>query len=289
LSVHQNPDIIKRKEQAEKELKTNTLKLDSNNNNIDADKSIRDKLVQMPKLIHEKDQKQLEGEYMSGEQLSAMNILLETFSHLNNSKDNLTLIDNSIPSFDLKTYPPFCDVAKCKERLKESYETARSVNMHYFALKTNGHFSNFDLLRRLGGNFPETLEWYCKGVLGSINKADVVFPYDPTIMHSFSNEISRSEILTPGSTHIAVGFTDLSLFNSVRFEEGSNEKKALQWIGYEASAYCCAKTAIIATMISLNMPSNHILQVWYSASWSNESLKSFRQAIEFLLNSKYNF
>jgi hypothetical protein len=243
----------------------------------------------MPKLIHEKDHHQQQGEYMSGEQLSAMNTLLEAFSHLNNSKENLNLIDNSIPSFDLKTYPPFCDVVKCKERLKESYETARSVNLHYFALKSKGAFSDFDLLRRLGGNFPETLEWYRKGVMGSINEADVVFPYDPTILHSFSNEISRSEILTAGTTHIAVGFTDLSLLNSARFQEGLSEKKTLQWIGYEASAYCCAKTAIIATMISLNMPSNHILQVWYSASWSNESLKSFRHAIEFLLNSKYNF
>ena len=108
-------------------------------------------------------------------------------------------------------------------------------------------------------------------------------PYDPRILHSYTNEPPENKILPLDGVHVSIGFTDLSMFFKV---EECSQSKPLKWVGYEASAYCVAKTAVVVAMIESGAAKEEILQVWYSAAWSWDTLKSFRAAINYLKISK---
>ena len=89
------------------------------------------------------------------------------------------------------------------------------------------------------------------------------------------------------ASHVSVGFTDLSMFFNVQYREEWSREKPLRWVGYEASAYCVAKTAVVVAMVESGASTEQIMQVWYSAAWSWDTLKAFRAAIKYLQNSKF--
>lgn len=146
-----------------------------------------------------------------------------------------------------------------------------------------------DYLKRLGTNDPVTLKWYCDcRVPGSINQQRPWHAYADFIRHSFSNQSYRKEALHGGTTHVAVGFVDLGiLFASELHEPPENCSGPLRFIGVECSAYSVAKTHVIWEMLKQTPTSgqerqNHlrsIMQVWFSATWSEGTEKAVRSAL----------
>lgn len=75
------------------------------------------------------------------------------------------------------------------------------------------------------------------------------------------------EVLTPGTTHVAVGFVDLGtlLFCILKGSAGDDEAEArppapLRWVGVEMSPYCVAKTLVVEQLIRSGAPTRDILQ-----------------------------
>ena len=291
MSEYQDPEVLKKKQQAERETKfskQNKENVDTNQNQ--ADISIRKRLAAVPNLYGESElEKRNKSEWMSSDQITLLNQMIEMVSNVDPTKELSNIIDKRIPTFDMDSFPAECDITMCKQRLQEHYENTRSCKFGFFSYKQSGKTKHEDLLKRLGNNLKETLAWYTSSKPGDVNKNAFAIPYDPRVLHSFSNQANRSEILTPGTCHVAVGFTDLSIFNRAKYNKKLSKNKPLRWIGYEASAFCVAKTAIIATMMSMNAPTDDILQVWYSATWKKDTLTSFRAAIQYLLNSNTFF
>lgn len=226
--------------------------------------------------------------------ISSINKMLDLLSQLRPSNEP-EFIDNRVQPYELDTFPSECDIKKCKEHMRDMYENTRAIKYHFIQLKTSNDYREqypMETIRRLGSNLPQTLMWYelaKRNQARDINTSIKSIAYDPRMLHSYSNQLVKAEILTPGSTHVAVGFTDLSMFFTARFLEELSEERPLKWVGYEAAAYSVAKFAVVVAMMEMNAEVDQILQVWYSASWSEETLKAFKKAVEFLINSKLGF
>jgi hypothetical protein len=112
---------------------------------------------------------------------------------------------------------------------------------------------------------------------------------------SFVNAPSRTEILEPGTTHVAIGFVDLgglaaacemltarepeladvadfaaaysgssSSSRQGNWMEGLRRQlgvEPLRWVGYEMSAYCVSKTLVVLQMVEQGAAVDEILQV----------------------------
>ncbi len=224
------------------------------------------------------------SEQVTLEEISSINQMIELMSHLSPSS-KLDLIDKRVESYKIDSYPTGCNIQKCKHKLEMDYQNTRMCKMWMKTIKLT-ELDFMSIIRRLGNNLSSTIDWYnnCTEP-GDINKNYVSQKYNPRILHSFSNEIYKFIHFEPGTCHVAVGFTDLGIFHEFKIKEKLSLTKPLYWIGYEASAFSVAKTSIIATMMILAQPTDHILQVWYSSSWSFETLGSFRNAIQYLLDS----
>jgi hypothetical protein len=135
--------------------------------------------------------------------------------------------------------------------------------------------------KRLGTSSSEAeakrkLEWWC-----SSQKGDVRFGPRPgygvhtpkgkagiTMHHSFGNTAVVGEFLTPGTTHVAVGFTDLSGVAAavLQWEERGARARGgrsgvLRWVGYEASPVSVAKALVVTSMMLEGEPEEAVLQV----------------------------
>ena len=290
LSEHNNQDVQLKKRELSKKLGKST-DLNNNNNTKNLDDSIRKRLNHKDWVISESEVRELKKpNEASSNEIFSFNKMAEMLSSLFPSSPKFNIFDSRVEPYELDSYPAGCDVAKCKERLRSMYETTRSIKLHYMHLKS-GDFKPdmMDVVRRLGNNCPETMDWYYKASKGDINRFEVASLYDPRVLHSYTNEPVRSEILTAGTTHVAVGFTDLGMIHSVKFLDEWTRDNPLRWVGYEASAYCVAKTAVIVGMVESGAGCDEIVQVWYSAAWSFDTLKAFRTAIGYLLNSEFHF
>ena len=104
------------------------------------------------------------------------------------------------------------------------------------------------------------------------------------VRHDFSNAPSfpnpKSSPLGP--THVALGFNDLQVLLP---DAASSEMKAIRFIGYDRSAYSVAKTLVLAHMMrSVDVQAHHIIEVWYSSTWTYETLMFFRSSCLALLS-----
>jgi hypothetical protein len=61
-----------------------------------------------------------------------------------------------------------------------------------------------------------------------------------------------------------------------------------QWIGYEASPFCVAKTLVIAEMFKNGSSVESIVQVWFSSIWKITTMTFFLQALKTLVESYYH-
>ena len=119
-------------------------------------------------------------------------------------------------------------------------------------ITTKDHFiPTHGLLKRPGSTDKTHLEKFLSQKVG-----DVLFwprhPYSENrIIHSFGDVASLGEYMTPGTTHVAVGFVDLSqLAGAVAAWDGQDSQtidqlvqqqviaygRPLKWVGYECSA-----------------------------------------------------
>jgi hypothetical protein len=115
-------------------------------------------------------------------------------------------------------------------------------------------------------NFSKLFDFVSNANVGDIRLDRTRYPYDSSILQSMSNAANRSEIVTWGTVHVAIGFVDLgSLFHCK--VEGEPSKGPLRWVGYEASAYCVAKSRVVAQMMLMGAEVDSVLQVSYSTGW----------------------
>lgn len=99
-----------------------------------------------------------------------------------------------------------------------------------------------DVMKRLGGNHREKLEWYFGGRVtpGSTFSRHISHPYNELVRHSFSNQAYRQEALHLGTTHVAVGFVDLGiLLASTLQEHPKGHEGPLHFLGIEMSENSC--------------------------------------------------
>ena len=146
---------------------------------------------------------------------------------------------------------------------------------------------------------------------GNLQLGDVV-EIDSDIMHatgtpvgyaanqkfrtSFSNcpNHFRNLKLQLGTTHVALGFNDLSVLLDAQFmqsPDSANYGKPLRFVGYEQSEFSIAKYLVVADMFQSaenEATEDAIFQVWYSSNWSAETLNSFRVSCKRVLKERQN-
>jgi tetratricopeptide (TPR) repeat protein len=81
--------------------------------------------------------------------------------------------------------------------------------------------------------------------------------------------------LRQGSTHVAVGFSDLDLLLSSTMQSIENGSQLI-FVGYERSEFSIAKTIVVLEMLSGDYDPSMIFQVWYSSTWLKEVQEMFR-------------
>jgi len=67
-----------------------------------------------------------------------------------------------------------------------------------------------------------------------------------------------------GTTHVAVGFNDLGTLMYADIVPNTSDeisKKPLRWVGFDISPYACAKTVVVAKMMTQAAQVDDILQV----------------------------
>jgi hypothetical protein len=104
--------------------------------------------------------------------------------------------------------------------------------------------------------------------------------FEPTPTRSFQRIPARKEILTLGTTHVSVNWTDLTtlIFSHIVDNSDPANKQPLKWIGYETSPYAVAKALVVTEML-VSATSDHILQVSYSSVWTRETCAAFKVAL----------
>ncbi|KAA8491107.1 hypothetical protein FVE85_4524 [Porphyridium purpureum] len=112
--------------------------------------------------------------------------------------------------------------------------------------------------------------------------------HDVRIRMNFANEASNPLCsFKQGTTHVSVGFNDLSELLSCPLEppdlvhEGGNgcDHKPFRFVGFEVSEFSVAKSLVVEAMLcDTAVPLVHVLQVWYSTAWTVSALASFRAA-----------
>ncbi|KAK3250203.1 hypothetical protein CYMTET_40408 [Cymbomonas tetramitiformis] len=232
-------------------------------------------------------------------------------------------LDSRIPPFHTEFsqggfFPPGCNSQKASRLLRGAYELGRGGSGEKLRLGISKRLDNkpmpelHDLAMRLGSTREEELMWYCNAPMGSYrvhessrygtvhqqNKAgSSEMPSTEQghkllarvmLCHSFSNTACRKEILTLGTTHVAVGFVDLGTLLHATLHPASDDNygRPLRWVGYELSPYACAKTMVINQLFKDQASEDDILQVWFSSSWSNSAHTSFRKALSTVLQAE---
>lgn len=83
---------------------------------------------------------------------------------------------------------------------------------------------------------------------------------------------AKTEALTPGTTHVAIGFVDLGSLSAacgaLKLQKAAANTRSrqpasqpLRWVGYEMSAYAVAKALVLLEMIKLDASVDMLLQV----------------------------
>lgn len=192
--------------------------------------------------------------------------------------------------------PDGIDNSLAHKALYRGYLDAQSHPWLSSMLIREGSFSSSpaQLLKRWGGNCALS-EMQSRGVL----QREIIdcrplrrvagIEYDARILSSFANNPNRAHLLVFGSTHVSIGFNDLGYLLSAKFQESTDfpqRKGCFRFVGYEMSEFSVAKFSVIAHMMrDSDAPLLHLVQVWYSSTWSQGALESFRRSVSSVLNS----
>eukprot|EP01135_Chromosphaera_perkinsii_P000778 Nk52_evm66s151 gene=Nk52_evmTU66s151 len=180
------------------------------------------------------------------------------------------------------------DVYGCKALLKKGYEANRALWQFDLMLSDEKLMRNYRddicLIKRFGNLSEEVLDWFENARPFDVIDVHSKVRYADSF-HSFTNCKSKTEILTMGKTHVAIGFVDLSplLWSEWSVDLSTPRNKPLSWIGYEQSPYNCAKTRVIIDMMNRSCSPKSILEVWFSSVWSKETAGDFYRSVKKVL------
>lgn len=193
----------------------------------------------------------------------------------------------------------------CQEALQTAYVVYRTQPwLKLEMLKKNKSllspelpaYSAEDFVRRWGGTFP--IDWLEKNAPSEYRKVVVVdwkedltdagvacfLGYNADMRSNSGNCPARKDILSWNSTHVAVGFNDLMYVLRSSFESSgvkAGEQRWFKFVGIDMSPYSIAKTEVVAAMLlDHSTPVTHVMQVWFSSTWSRDCLDSFRRAVD---------
>eukprot|EP01034_Spumella_vulgaris_P035759 gene35759-44095_t len=205
-----------------------------------------------------------------------------------------TLVDSRVPEFHIEfmrsgRLTTDCDVERCRQFVYNAYEVAKSIPMHEFDIVSKTvpfDINSEEFLKSFAGRFggwsKKLVDWVTSAPFGDLNFDRTIGPYDRSILQSMSNSTNRPEKIYWGKTHVSIGFVDFgTLFHGIL--DGNESNDPLRWVGYEASAYCVAKTRVVAEMMRIGAEVKSVLQVSYSTGWSRKTKTQFREALTSLM------
>ena len=98
-----------------------------------------------------------------------------------------------------------------------------------------------------------------------------------TFSTNFSNSPPSKMSMCANGTYIGVGVNDLRLLLDASIEEGA---VGMRFVGIDLNDFAVARSLVITAMLrNSDIPVTHILQVWYSSTWSWETVSSFKQTL----------
>lgn len=98
-----------------------------------------------------------------------------------------------------------------------------------------------------------------------------------TFRTNFSNSPPSKMSMCANGTYIGVGVNDLRLLLDASIEEGA---VGMRFVGIDLNDFAVARSLVITAMLrNSDIPVTHILQVWYSSTWSWETVSSFKQTL----------
>ncbi|GIQ87615.1 hypothetical protein KIPB_009690 [Kipferlia bialata] len=151
------------------------------------------------------------------------------------------------------------------------------------------------IMHRIGG--PLNAGWYfdapIPSVCGDGSPPSIKSVYQSkALRHNFTNQTPSAQRLHTGTTHVAVGFVDLSMLLFADIQEGEAESEGvLSFVGYEMCPYAVAKTMVLWHIIThweWASQADHIdrvLQVWFSSAWEASTALAFQEAAALVLSS----
>jgi hypothetical protein len=115
----------------------------------------------------------------------------------------------------------------------------------------------------------------------------LIATYDHNVRNNFSNAPSFSLQKSPplGQTHVALGFNDLQVL--LPDADSTVTMDPVRFIGYDRSTYSIAKTLVLTHMLrSIEVQPHHIIDAWYSTTWTYETLVIFRSSCLAILSKE---
>ena len=103
--------------------------------------------------------------------------------------------------------------------------------------------------------------------------------YDVRIRSNFVNSPNRKDTFYEGTTHLAIGFNDLSSLLNCGWVAGEDQKQCpAHFVGFEMNPFNVAKSLVIAEMLgNSNVSLVCVLQAWYSTVWSSDTLIALKE------------
>ncbi|ETL47417.1 hypothetical protein L916_02837 [Phytophthora nicotianae] len=120
---------------------------------------------------------------------------------------------------------------------------------------------------------------------GRTSQSDALPAYDARIRSNFVNNPNRAEVYFFGSTHVAMGFNDLSSLLSAKIQDKTSSSTGpLRFEGIEMSEFAVAKCKVVAQMLgSPDVSIASVMEVWLSSTWSETTLAAFRKSLDTVL------
>jgi hypothetical protein len=241
-------------------------------------------------------------ETANADQMGMMRMMMNMFMTEENEIEMFGRVIEPMPDFRMELLsdgggiPSGVDRAWANEYLRLSFEQASGVHMFevYFMSEKFAPKPPY-ILKRLGTNDERKVRWYLgRNYPGNIYQHRAVNPYCELLRHSFSNQAYRRERLCRGTTHVAVGFVDLGILLAAELSDPpANRDGPLRFIGIEMSPYNVAKSHVIWQLlrqIPLASPDCelhlwNVVQVWFSATWTEGTIVAVREAVSAILAS----
>lgn len=110
--------------------------------------------------------------------------------------------------------------------------------------------------------------------------------YHARMRTSFANNPNRAEYYYFGTTHVAMGFNDFSSLLAATLSDKLHHDVPLNWVGFDMSEFAVAKGKVVAHMLgSSNVAISSVMEVWLSSTWSETTLKNFRESVNVVVDS----